>query len=162
MGHAYHNMFGTSFTALRFFSVYGPRGRPDMMPYRITDCVVHDREFVLYNGGDMFRDWTYVGDIVSGIVAAVDRPLGYECINLGRGEPVQMRQFVRLVEELTGRSARFRSEPAPASEPRTTFADVSKAIKLLDYSSATPVAAGMERFWRWYQSSVADPGEGDS
>ena len=158
MGHAYHNMFGTSFTALRFFSVYGPRGRPDMMPYQITDCVLHNREFVLFNGGDMYRDWTYVGDIVCGILAAVDRPLGYECVNLGRGEPVHMRRFVGMVEELTGRTAQYRSEPAPASEPRTTFADVSKARRLLGYDPATPVEVGMERFWDWYQFAVAGSG----
>jgi UDP-glucuronate 4-epimerase len=156
MGHAYHNLFGTSFTALRFFSVYGPRGRPDMMPYRIVDCVVHSREFVLFEGGEMYRDWTYVGDIVSGILAAIDRPLGYECINLGRGEPVQMGKFVQLVEQLTGREARFAAQPAPASEPPVTYADVTKARGLLDYDPATPVSEGMLRFWEWYQAEVLD------
>lgn len=154
MGHAYHNMFALSFTALRFFSVYGPRGRPDMMPFRITDCAVHGREFVLYEAGDMYRDWTYVGDIVAGILAAVDRPVGYACINLGRGEPVQMRHFVQLVEDLTGREARFRTQPAPLSEPPVTFADITKARSLLGYSPATPVREGMRRFWEWYQTEV--------
>ena len=156
MGHAYHNLFGTSFTALRFFSVYGPRGRPDMMPFRITDCVVHDREFVLYEGGEMYRDWTYVGDITSGILAAVDRPLGYECINLGRGETVQMRQFVQLVEELTDREARFTAQPAPPSEPQVTYANITKARALLAYDPATPVREGMRRFWDWYRAEVLD------
>ena len=152
MGHAYHNLFGTSFTALRFFSVYGPRGRPDMMPYRITDCIVQDREFVLYEGGEMYRDWTYVDDIVAGIVAAVDRPLGYECINLGRGETVQMGRFVRVVEGLTAREARFTSYPAPPSEPPITYADITKARTLLGYDPLTPVTDGMRQFWAWYQA----------
>jgi UDP-glucuronate 4-epimerase len=154
MGHAYHNMFGLPFTAVRFFSVYGPRGRPDMMPYHITDCIVHDREFALYEAGEMYRDWTYVADIVAGIVAVVDRRLGYEVINLGHGEPVRMRDFVELVEELVGRKARMTTPPAPASEAPITYADISKARALLGYEPATPVADGMRRFWEWYRENV--------
>ena len=154
MGYAYHNMFGLSFTAVRFFSVYGPRGRPDMMPYQITDSIVHEREFTLYDGGEMRRDWTYVADIAAGIVAAADRPLGYEVLNLGRGEPVRMRDFVELVEELVGRKARMTTPPAPASEPPITYADISKARALLGYEPATPVADGMRRFWEWYRENV--------
>jgi len=154
MGHAYHNMFGLSFTGVRFFSVYGPRGRPDMMPYQITDSIVHDREFALYEAGEMYRDWTYVGDIVAGVVAAVDRPMGYEVLNLGRGEPVRMRDFVELVEELVGKEARMSTPPAPASEPPITYADVSKARALLGYEPTTPVTEGMRRFWEWYRENV--------
>jgi len=154
MGYAYHNMFGLSFTAVRFFSVYGPRGRPDMMPYHITDCIVHDREFALYEAGEMYRDWTYVADIVAGIVAVVDRRPGYEVINLGHGEPVRMRDFVELVEELVGRKARMTTPPAPASEPPITYADVSKARTLLGYEPTTPVTEGMRRFWEWYRENV--------
>jgi len=152
MGHAYHNLFGISFTAVRFFSVYGPRGRPDMMPYRIMDCISHDREFALYDSGEMFRDWTYVADIVAGIVSALDRPLGYECINLGRGEPVRMADFVEMIEKLVGRSARMTTPPAPASEPKTTYADIRKAQELLDYHPATPVQEGLRLQWDWYRS----------
>jgi UDP-glucuronate 4-epimerase len=150
MGHAYHNLFGLSFTAVRFFSVYGPRGRPDMMPYHITDCIVHDREFTLYEAGEMYRDWTYIADIVSGVVAAVDRPLGYEVINLGRGEPVRMADFVELVEGLVGRKARMTTPPAPPSEPPITYADITKAHDLLGYNPTMPVAEGLRRFWEWY------------
>ncbi|HIE38702.1 MAG TPA: SDR family oxidoreductase [Anaerolineales bacterium] len=154
MGHAFHSLFSLSFTALRFFSVYGPRGRPDMMPYIITDSIVHDREFMLYDGGEMYRDWTYIADIVSGVVAAVDRPLGYERINLGRGEPMRMADFVELVEELVGKPARMTTPPAPPSEPKINYADVSKARQLLDYDPKTPVAEGMQQFWEWYQAEM--------
>lgn len=156
MGHTYHNLFGLSFTALRFFSVYGPRGRPDMMPYIITDSIVHERKFMLYNAGEMYRDWTYIADIVSGVVAAMDRPLGYETINLGRGEPVRMADFVELVEELVGKSARMTTPPAPPSEPPITYADISKAHSLLGYDPRIPVTEGMRRFWEWYRSEVLD------
>jgi UDP-glucuronate 4-epimerase len=154
IGHSYHNMFDLSFTALRFFSVYGPRGRPDMMPFIITDSIVQGNEFKLYEAGEMHRDWTYVGDIVAGVVAAADQPMGYQVVNLGRGEPVRMADFVTLIEELVGKRAQMTTPPAPASEPPITFADVSKARRLLDYDPTTSVKEGMERFWEWYQAQI--------
>ena len=154
IGYSYHNMFDLSFTALRFFSVYGPRGRPDMMPFIITDSIVHGKEFKLYEAGEMHRDWTYVGDIAAGVLAAADRPLGYQVINLGRGEPVRMADFVTLIEGLVGKPAQMTTPPAPASEPPITFADISKARRLLDYAPQTSVDEGMERFWEWYQEEM--------
>ncbi|MBN1178011.1 MAG: GDP-mannose 4,6-dehydratase [Anaerolineae bacterium] len=154
MGHTYHNLFALSFTALRFFSVYGPRGRPDMMPYIVTDAIVHGKEFQLYDAGEMYRDWTFIADIVSGVMAAADRPLGYQVINLGRGEPVRMADFVTLIEGLVGQPAQMTTPPAPSSEPPITFADISKAQRLLDYAPQTSVAEGMARFWEWYQAEM--------
>jgi UDP-glucuronate 4-epimerase len=156
MGHAYHNMFGISFTAVRLFSVYGPRGRPDMMPYHITDCIAHRREFTLYDAGEMHRDWTYVDDIVSGILGAADRRLGYEVINLGRGEPVRMADFVELIQALVGKPARMITQPAPPSEPPTTFADLTRARDLLAYEPVVSASDGMRRFWEWYQAEVLE------
>jgi UDP-glucuronate 4-epimerase len=156
LGYTYHNLHGLNFTALRFFSVYGPRGRPDMMPYMVTDRIVRGETITLFEAGRMQRDWTFVGDIVSGVVAALDRPLGYEIINLGRGEPVWMDAFVQLVEELVGKTALLSTPPAPPSEPMVTFADIEKAHRLLDYEPATPVADGMWRLWKWYREEVLD------
>lgn len=154
MGYTYHNLFALSFTAVRFFSVFGPRGRPDMMPYIITDSIVNDKVFKLYNAGEMFRDWTYVGDIVKGVLAALGTPMGYERINLGRGEPVRMADFVTLIERLVGKAARMETPPAPASEPTTTFADISKAHDLLGYTPEVSVEEGLMRFWEWYQQTI--------
>ncbi len=151
MGYTYHNLFKLSFTAVRFFSVYGPRGRPDMMPYTITDSIVHDKSFKLFNAGEMYRDWTYVGDIVQGLIAALERPLDYIRLNLGRGEPVRMADFVTLVEKLVGKSARMETPPAPASEPPITYADITLARNLLGYDPHVSVEEGMTRFWEWYQ-----------
>ena len=122
-----------------------------MMPYTIVDRIVNGQTFALYEAGEMFRDWTYVGDIVSGIVAATDRPLGYEVINLGRGEPVRMADFVELVEELVGKPAQMSTPPAPPSEPPITYADIAKARDLLDYNPTTSVAEGMRQLWEWYR-----------
>lgn len=151
MGYTYHHLFGISFTVLRFFSVYGERGRPDMMPFIITDSIVHGRSFKLFDGGEMYRDWTYVGDIVEGVMAALDRPLGYERINLGRGQPIRMADFVQMIERLVGRKARMETPPAPPSEPKITFADIGKARELLGYAPRVEVEDGLARFWSWYQ-----------
>lgn len=154
MGYTYYNLFNLSFTAVRFFSVYGPCGRPDMMPFMITDSIVHDKVFKLYNAGEMWRDWTYVGDIVQGVIAALEHPLGYECVNLGRGEPVRMADFVVLVEQLVGKTARMETPPAPASEPTITYADIAKARTLLGYDPHVSVEEGMARFWAWYRREI--------
>ncbi len=154
MGHTYHNLHDMNFTALRFFSVYGPKGRPDMMPFMVTDRIVKGEEIKLFDAGQMYRDWTYVADIVSGICAALERPLGYEIINLGRGEPVLMADFVNIIEELAGKEAVLSTPPAPASEPKITNANITKARRLLDYNPQTPVLDGLTRLWEWYQGEM--------
>jgi UDP-glucuronate 4-epimerase len=106
----------------------------------------------------MYRDWTYVDDIVSGIIAALERPLGYEIINLGRGEPVLMADFVEIIEELAGKNAILETPPAPASEPKLTNANIDRAKRLLDYNPQTPVREGLERLWRWYQAEFESKG----
>ena len=156
LGHSYHHLYGQPFTALRFFTVYGPRGRPDMMAYKVLDNIFYGREVPLYNNGQMYRDWTYVDDIVRGIVAALDRPLGYEIVNLGRGEPVLLADFVARIEALSGRPSRLSPTPMLDADIRYTNADIGKARRLLDYDPQVSVQEGVERFWAWYRSAVLD------
>ena len=151
LGHSYHHLFGQNFTALRFFTVYGPHGRPDMMAYLLADSIVKGKEIPLYDNGQMYRDWTFIDDNVSGIVAALDRPLGYEIINLGRGEPVLLRNFVRIMEELSGRKANLAPMPRLAADFVRNEADISKARRLLGYNPQVSVAEGVRRFWEWYR-----------
>lgn len=154
MGYTYHHLHELNFTALRFFNVYGPRGRPDMMPFIVTDSIVNRREIVLFDGGQMKRDWTYVDDIIDGVIAAIDKPLGHELINLGRGEPVIMTDFVEIIEGLVGHKAILATPPAPLSEPKITFADIAKARRLLGYNPQISLKAGLCKFWEWYQHTV--------
>ena len=156
MGYTYHHLHGLNFTALRFFNVYGPRGRPDMMPFIVIDGIINRREIVLFDGGRMKRDWTYIDDIIGGVIAAIDRQLGYELINLGRGEPVLMTDLVEIIEGLVGYKAILSTPRAPLSEPKITFADIDKARRLLDYNPQTSLAAGLRKFWEWYQQEVMD------
>jgi UDP-glucuronate 4-epimerase len=151
MGSAYHNLFGMNFTALRFFTVYGPRARPDMMAYIVMDRIVKDEEIVLYNDGEMHRDWTYVDDIIAGVTAALDEPLGYEVFNIGRGEPVRLGDFVEIIQELVGESARIKAVPAPASEPAITFASTEKAREVFGYQPKVSIREGLSHTWGWYR-----------
>lgn len=154
LGHAYHHLYAMDFTALRFFTVYGPRGRPDMMAYKVFDAIRSGTELPLYNGGKMHRDWTYIDDIVSGVVAALDRRLGYEVINLGRGEPVLLADFVAALEGLAGRRARFVDEPMLAADVSYTYAKIDKARALLGYAPTVSVEEGVRRFFEWYRDHV--------
>lgn len=154
LGHSYHHVYGLPFTAARFFTVYGPRGRPDMMAYKVLDSIFLSHDVPLYNAGQMHRDWTFVSDIVQGVVQAVDRPLGYEVINLGRGEPVSLAHFVHEIEECVGRKARSVSAPMPEADIVSTHADVARARELLGYDPQWSVKEGVSRLCTWYQKHV--------
>jgi UDP-glucuronate 4-epimerase len=152
--HAYHIAYGLTCRVLRFFSVYGPRGRPDMMPFHFTHCIARDEPITLFDEGRPQRDWTYIDDTVDGVVAALDAAFDYEIFNLGRGQPVAMSEFVRLIESLTGRSAIIQPAPLPDTEPSITYSDTSKAARLLDYHPGVSLLEGLSRFWEWYKENV--------
>ena len=158
LGFTYHHLYGLNFTAIRFFTVYGPNGRPDMMAYLVANSITQGRQIPLYNNGDMYRDWTYVDDITDGVAAAVARPLGYEIINLGRGEPVLLRDFIAQLEALAGGKANLVAQPKLAADVVRTYADISKARRLLGYAPQVSVQEGVRRFWAWY---VGQPLLGD-
>ena len=155
MGYTYHNLHGLNFTALRFFSVYGPRARPDMMPFMVTDRIIRDEKITLFNAGHMQRDWTYVDDIVNGVIHAIDKPLGYEIINLGNGQPVLMADFVNIIEEYLGKQAILDCPDAPPSEPAITFANIDKAKTLLAYNPKTSIRDGLAEMVKWYEQFQA-------
>lgn len=159
LGHTYHHLYGQNFTALRLFTVYGPRNRHDMMAFKVLHSIFSGQNLPLYGGGNMYRDWTYVGDTVSGILAAADRPLGYELFNLGRGESVLLLEFVRSIEELVGRKARLISAPKLDSDAAATQADVGKARQLLGYAPSVSILEGIGHCWEWYQRAVLGQGE---
>lgn len=154
MAYTYHHLFGVNATVLRFFTVYGPRGRPDMMAYKVLDNIFFDKPCVLFNGGEMWRDWTYISDIATGVANAVERPLGYEIINLGRGEMVKLSDFILFIEELAQRKSNLTTAPKMAADIDRSFADVSKARELLAYDPKVSVKEGVSRFFAWYQQAV--------
>jgi UDP-glucuronate 4-epimerase len=127
-----------------------------MMPFMVTDRIYRGEPITLFDAGRMKRDWTYIDDIVSGVILALEAELGFEIINLGRGEPVLMSDFVSVVEGLIGKPAILETPDAPASEPKITFANIDKAQQLLGYSPRTQVEAGLEKLWHWYRDEVAN------
>ena len=151
LAHVYRNLYGLRCTALRLFSVYGPRGRPDMTPYMFTESISQNREITLFDEGRPQRDWTYVDDVVAGVLAATDADHEYEVFNLGNSRPVVMRDFVAVIEDLLGAKAKIVSPPLPPTEPPVTHADISKARRLLGYDPKISLGEGMRQFVRWYQ-----------
>ena len=150
--YTYHHLYGLQCAVLRFFNVYGPRGRPDMTPCKFAEAIAAGREFTLYDEGRPRRDWTFISDIVSGILAAADADMGYEIFNLGRGQPVLMRDFVTILEKLVGKPARWKNAPLPPTDLPVTFADTTKAQRMLGYSPRVSIEEGLTQFWNWYQS----------
>ena len=153
LGYSYHHLFGLNFTAVRFFTVYGPNGRPDMMAYLVADSIAKGTQIPLYDGGQMYRDWTFVDDITNGVMLALERPLGYEIINLGRGEPTLLKHFVTLLEEMAGSRANVINTPRLAADFVQNNADISKARHLLGYDPQVSVEEGVARFWEWYKAT---------
>jgi len=152
--YTYHHLYSLPCTCLRFFTVYGPRGRPDMAPYLFTRWVFDGQPLKMFGDGTTYRDYTYIDDIVGGVVAALDADLPFEIINLGNSQTVMLRDFIEIVEELVGRQANVvQLPPQPGDVPRT-YADVSKARRLLGYEPKTPFAEGMARFVDWYRREV--------
>ena len=151
LAHTYHNLVDMPVTALRFFNVYGPAGRPDMMPWRLMEATRTGEAIKLFNGGEIHRDWTYIADAVAGVLAALDKPLGYEIINLGRGAPISLKDFVKIIEEYAGKRINTVSVPTPQSDPPITYCDNSKARELLCFAPAVSVREGLRQTWEWYR-----------
>jgi UDP-glucuronate 4-epimerase len=158
MAHSFHHLWKLPITVARFFNVYGPQGRPDMMPWKWSQMIQKGETLTLYNLGRLKRDWTYIDDIVAGFVAALDKPMGWEVINLGCSNPVENIDFVRTLEKLLGRKAKIVDAPTPPSEPLITFADISKARALLGYNPMINIEEGLRRFIEWAKAEkVLDP-----
>ncbi len=155
LAYVYHNLHGLRCTTLRLFTVYGPRGRPDMTPYLFTAAISRGEEITLFDGGRPQRDFTYIEDIIRGVLAAVEANLDYEIINLGNSRPIVMRDFVGIIEQLLGQKAKIVSPPLPPSEPPITYADISKARRLLGYDPMTSIEEGMRHFIEWYRQDMA-------
>jgi len=151
--HSFHHLFKLPTTILRFFNVYGPHGRPDMMPWQWTQSIVTGKPLTLYNAGHIRRDWTYIDDIIAGFVSALDKGLAFEIINLGCSQPVENLDFVKTLEKLLGKKASIIDTPTPPSEPLITYADISKAKNLLSYEPQVNVEEGLTRFIAWVKKS---------
>ena len=149
--HTWHALYGLDVTVLRYFTVYGPAGRPDMSVFRFVRCIREGEPITVYGDGSMARDFTFVDDIARGTIAAL-RPLGYEIVNLGGEHPAEVRELVATVEHALGRRASVRHEPPhPADVPRTA-ACIDKARRLLDWAPRVSLAEGVSEAVAWYEA----------
>jgi UDP-glucuronate 4-epimerase len=149
--HTYHHLYGLSITCLRLFTVYGPRQRPEMAIHQMTRRIDLGLPVAMYGDGSSLRDYTYIDDLVDGLCRALDRPLGYEVINLGEERTVALKEMIATIEAALGKPAIIRSLPAQPGDVERTYADISKARRLLGYHPTTEFREGIRRFVDWYR-----------
>lgn len=153
LSYTYHHLYKLNVTALRFFTVYGPRGRPDMAPFKFIDRVSRGVEIQQFGDGSSSRDYTYIDDIVDGVVRSIDRPHPYEIFNLGKGSGTSLKEFIGIVEKHVGKEAVRRIMPDQPGDVPYTCADVEKAYQLLGYKSTVPFDEGIRRTVEWYKKA---------
>jgi UDP-glucuronate 4-epimerase len=169
MAHAYSHLYNLPTTGLRFFTVYGPWGRPDMSPALFADAIFHDSPIKVFNNGDMFRDFTYVDDIVEGVIRVVDKPAQpdanwssqnpnpatssapYRIYNIGNSAPVKLMDFIRSIEVAIGKDAEKIMMPMQSGDVVGTYADTSLLQNNVDFKPSTPLASGMKKYIDWYK-----------
>ncbi len=148
--YTYHYLYNIDITILRYFTVYGPAGRPDMSPLRFIHSIVEGKPLELYGDGNQSRDFTYIDDIAEGTIKALS-PVGYEIINLGGGNnPITINSFIKAIEEKTGRKAVIEYLPFNKADMKETMADISKAFNLLGWQPKIGVNEGIEKTVDWY------------
>ena len=151
MAHSYAHLFGIPCTGLRFFTVYGPWGRPDMALFKFTRGILAGEPIPVFNEGRMVRDFTYVDDIVEGIVRVVDRPDGYRIFNIGNHDRVELMRYIRAIESALGREAKLDLLPMQPGDVQATEADTSALEAHTGFRPHTPVEEGVRRFVAWYR-----------
>ena len=152
MAHTYHSLYGFNCTGLRYFTVYGPWGRPDMALFKFTKNILQNQPIELYNHGNMKRDFTFITDIAAGTVSALDKCYPYEIFNLGDSRSVQLTYFVECIEKALGMTAQKKLLPMQQGDVVATYADISKAKKKLGYKPKVPIEEGILKFINWYRS----------
>jgi len=152
MAHPYHHLFGLATTGLRYFTVYGPWGRPDMSPVLFARAIVEGRPIQVFNHGDMQRDFTYVDDIVEGTLRALDKPAGYAIYNIGNHTPVKLLDYIATLEKVLGRKAQLEMKPMQPGDVKATYADTQALERAVGFAPRTPLETGLARFAEWFKS----------
>jgi len=150
--HVYHKLYGMRCTGLRFFTVYGPFGRPDMMYFKFANSIMSGNKIELYNFGKMIRDFTYIDDIVEGVIAAIEKSYEFEIFNLGNKKPVELEYFVQCLEKELGRKAFREYKELQKGDMIKTYADIEKSVKMLGFNPKIGVEIGIKEFVNWYKS----------
>jgi UDP-glucuronate 4-epimerase len=170
MAHSYASLYGLPCTGLRFFTVYGPWGRPDMALFKFTEGILAGRPISVFNRGDMVRDFTYVDDIVEGVVRVMGKPAApaagwtgerpdpatsyapWRIFNIGNNQPVKLMRYIEVLEQCLGKKAKLELLPMQPGDVPATFADVGELQRSVGYKPQTPIEVGVRRFAEWYQT----------
>ncbi len=153
--HTYHHLFGMKITCLRFFTVYGPRQRPEMAIYKFAANMLRGETVPMFGDGSSARDYTYIDDIVDGVVRSLDHAADWEIVNLGGSRTTTLKRLIELIAAATGASPRLEQLPDQPGDVPITFADVSHARELLDWGPNVPIEEGIERFVAWFRRERA-------
>lgn len=151
IAHSYSSSYGMNCVGLRFFTVYGPLGRPDMTPMLFTGSIINNEKIKVFNNGNCRRDFTYIDDIVDGIIAASRDLVGYKIFNLGNNKPVELEYFIGLIEKYVGKKADKEYLPLPKEDVEETFADISLSSKELGFFPKTSIEEGLRKTVNWYK-----------
>ncbi|MCZ2298238.1 MAG: NAD-dependent epimerase [Chitinophagales bacterium] len=170
MAHVYSHLFNLPTTGLRFFTVYGPWGRPDMAPFLFTEAILHNKSIKVFNHGDMMRDFTYIDDVVELISRVIEKPASvnknwdarnpdaasssaaYKIYNIGNHEPVALNDFIKAIENATGKKATKEMLPIQPGDVQKTFADIKELEQDFNFKPYTPLQKGIEKFVTWYKN----------
>ncbi|MFY0631384.1 MAG: NAD-dependent epimerase [Flavobacteriaceae bacterium] len=156
MAHTYSHLYGLQTIGLRFFTVYGPWGRPDMAMFLFTKAILNDEPIKVFNHGDLSRDFTYIDDIVAGIVSTLDQNSIeneiYQLYNIGNNNPVKLLDFIEAIENTIGKQAKKEMLPMQDGDVSRTWADSSRLMKNFNYKSSIPITKGVEKFVEWYKT----------
>jgi len=147
--YTYHHLYDMDITCLRFFTVYGPRQRPDLAIHKFARLIEDGKPIPVYGDGTMMRDFTYIDDVINGTIAAIEKCNGFNIYNLGESRPISVNDLIGQIEKALGKKAQRQYVPAPPGDVRRTFADVSKAVRELGYNPSTPIEAGLAKFVTW-------------
>ena len=150
--HAYSHLYGLKTTGLRYFTVYGPWGRPDMSAMLFAQAILDGQPIEVFNHGDMQRDFTYIDDIVEGTLRVLDKPTPYAIYNIGNHTPVGLLDYIATLERALGAKARLEMRPMQPGDVKATYADTRALAKAVGFAPATPLESGLARFAEWFRS----------
>ena len=150
LAYTYHHLYQLNVNVVRPFTVYGPRGRPDMAPWLFIEAAVHGKQIRKFGDGSSRRDYTFIDDFVVGFINAIDRPFGYEVFNLGNSQTVSLNETLAIVAEVTGKELKIEPCPTQPGDVEITNADIEKARNKLSYNPHTSFSDGMKAFYEWY------------
>lgn len=155
--HAFSHLYGMNVASLRFFTVYGPRQRPEMAIHKFTRLIFEGKDIGLFGDGTTRRDYTYIDDIVGGVLGALSAPPGHRIYNLGESATISLADLVSLIEKATGLRAKRKFLPLQPGDVPVTYADITRARAEIGYDPKIPVAAGVERFVAWFRDNIVNP-----